>query len=69
MTEAPRISINDLKRRMEAGEDFTVIDVRKPEAWTESDTEIPEAIRIPLDSLDENLSRIPKSRAVVAYCT
>lgn len=69
MAEAPRITIDELKKRMEAGEDFTVIDVRKPEAWGESDTQIPEAIRIPLDSLDENLSRIPKGRAVVAYCT
>jgi rhodanese-related sulfurtransferase len=54
---------------MEAGEDFTLIDVRKPEAWAESDTAIPEAIRVPIDKLDENLSRIPKSRPVVAYCT
>lgn len=54
---------------MKEGEDFTVIDVRKPETWAESDTQIPEAIRVPLDKLDENLSRIPKSRAVVAYCT
>lgn len=69
MAEAPRITVDELKKRMEAGEDFTVIDVRKPEAWAESDTAIQEAIRVPLDKLDENLSRIPKSRAVVAYCT
>ena len=67
MPEAPRITVEELKRRMEAGEDFTLIDVRKPEAWTESDTVIPEAIRVP--QLEENLSRIPKDRPVVAYCT
>ena len=50
---APRITVEELKRRMEAGEDFTLIDVRKPEAWTESDTVIPEAIRVPLDQLEE----------------
>lgn len=54
---------------MEAGEDFTIIDVRKPEVWGQSDTMIPEAIRIPLDNLDENLPRIPKDRPIVAYCT
>lgn len=69
MADAPRITVDELKRRMEAGEDFTLIDVRKPEAWAESDTAIPEAIRVPIDKLDENLSRIPKSRPVVAYCT
>jgi rhodanese-related sulfurtransferase len=69
MADAPRITVEELKRRMEAGEDFTVIDVRNPEAWTESDTQIPEAIRVPLDKVEANLPRIPKNRPVVAYCT
>jgi rhodanese-related sulfurtransferase len=59
MADAPRTS----------GEDFTVIDVRNPTAWAETDTAIPEAMRVPLDKIDENLPRIPKTRPVVAYCT
>ena len=31
MAEAPRITVADLKKRMEAGEDFTLIDVRNPD--------------------------------------
>ena len=69
MADAARITVQELKRRMDAGEDFTVIDVRNPKAWSESDTAIPEAIRISLDNLDESLPRIPKNRPVVAYCT
>jgi rhodanese-related sulfurtransferase len=69
MADAPRITVEELKRRMEAGEDFTVIDVRNPQAWAESEMQIPEAIRVPLDELDKNLYRIPKSEPVVAYCT
>jgi rhodanese-related sulfurtransferase len=69
MTDAPRITVEELKKRMDAGEDFTVIDVRNPTAWAETDTAIPEAIRVPLDKIEENLSRIPKNRPVVAYCT
>jgi hypothetical protein len=46
-----RITIDDLKRRMESGEDFTIIDVRNPQAWAESDTMIPESIRMPLDDV------------------
>jgi Rhodanese-like domain len=69
MAEAPRITVEELKRRMDAGEDFTVIDVRNPKVWAETDTVIPEAIRVPLDKLEENLPRIPKNRPVVAYCT
>jgi len=54
---------------MDAGEDFTVIDVRSPTAWAQTDTVIPGAIRIPADKLEENLPRIPKNRPAVAYCT
>ena len=69
MTDAPRITVNEWKRRMDAEEDFTFLDSRNPEAWAESDGMVPGAIRVPLDELQKNLSRIPKNRPVVAYCT
>lgn len=69
MSDAPRITPDDLKRRMNAGEDFTLVDVRNPQAFTESDTKIPEAIRVPLDEYERHLPQIPKVRPVVAYCT
>jgi rhodanese-related sulfurtransferase len=69
MADAPRITVEELKKRMDAGEDFTVIDTRNPQAWEESDFMLPEAIRLPMDKLDESLARIPKNKPVVAYCT
>jgi rhodanese-related sulfurtransferase len=69
MSTPVRISVDELKKRMEAGEDFTIIDIRNPQAWAESDTMIPEAIRVPLEDLEKNLARIPKNRPVVPYCT
>jgi rhodanese-related sulfurtransferase len=54
---------------MDAGEAFTVIDTRNPQAWAESDSMLPGAIRLPIDKLEENLPRIPKNKPVVAYCT
>lgn len=54
---------------MEAGEDFTLIDVRNPQAWAQSDNKIPEAIRVPMDEWEKHLAQIPKTRPVVAYCT
>ena len=69
MSDAARITPDDLKRRMDAGEDFTVIDVRNPQAWAESDNVIPEAIRVPVDDYERYLSQIPKNRPVVTYCT
>ena len=69
MAESLRITVDELKRRMEAGEDFVLIDVRNPQVWAESDTTLPEAIRIPMENLEESLPRIPKNKPVVAYCT
>jgi len=69
MAEAPRITAEQLKRRMESGESFTVIDTRNPQAWAESDVEAQGAMRVSLDKLDHYLSRIPKSKPIVTYCT
>lgn len=63
MADALRITVDELKRRMETGEDFTLIDVRNPQAWAESDTML-QAIRVPSDKLEENLPRIPRNRPV-----
>jgi rhodanese-related sulfurtransferase len=69
MTDDLRITADELRKRMEAGEDFTVIDTRNPQAWAQSNEKLPEAIRVPADALDQNLSKIPKDRPIVAYCT
>lgn len=69
MAEAPRITATDLKKRMQAGEDFTVIDTRNPKEWAESETMAPHAMRVPVDSFEQYLPRIPKSKPIVTYCT
>ena len=69
MPDNLRITVDEVRKRMEAGENFVLIDTRNPQAWSQSDVKLPEAIRLPLDNLDENLSKIPKDKLVVAYCT
>lgn len=69
MPDASKIGIDELRKRMEAGEEFMFLDVRNPEAWAESEAMVPNAIRVPLDSLEEKLPYIPKERNIVTYCT
>ena len=69
MPDAPRMNVDDLKKRMEAGEDFVLIDTRNPQAWAESDVKAAEAIRVPADDFEKYLSSIPRNKPVVAYCT
>ena len=69
MPDDLRISAEDLSKRMEAGEDFVVIDTRNPQAWAQSDVKLPEAIRVPADKLEEQLAEIPKNKSIATYCT
>ena len=69
MPEGPRITVDELKQRLQAGEDFVVIDTRNPQAWDESPDKAAAALRIPLDELDQHLPRLPRTKPIVAYCT
>jgi rhodanese-related sulfurtransferase len=69
MTESLRITIDDLRQRMEKGEDFVVIDTRNQQEWAKSDVKVPKAIRVSADSIDEVLFHIPKEKPIVTYCT
>jgi len=69
MTDSLRITVDDLRKRMENGEDFVVIDTRNPQEWANSEQKIPEAIRVSADDIDQALSRIPKDKPIVTYCT
>jgi rhodanese-related sulfurtransferase len=69
MPDAPRITIDQLKRRIDAGESFTFLDSRNPVAWSESGKKIPGAIRVPLEGFEQHLPHIPKDKPIVTYCT
>lgn len=63
------ITIAELKKRMEAGEDFAIVDTRNPQAWAQSDVMLPEAIRVPVDGFEQHLPQIPRNKPIVTYCT
>ena len=44
MPDNLRIAVDDLRKRMEAGEDFVFIDTRNPQAWSQSDVKLPMGI-------------------------
>ena len=60
------MKIDALKEKIET-ENPLLIDVRKPAEYASG--HIPNAINIPLQTLAENLDKIPKDRPVVLYCT
>ena len=61
-----RIAISELKKKLDSGEKFLLIDVR--EDWElKADGAIPGAIHIPVAELDERMKDIPKDVEVVFY--
>jgi rhodanese-related sulfurtransferase len=67
--EATRVTVDEVKERMDRGEQFTFVDTRNPQAWAEAETKLPGAIRVPADELEQRLNEIPRDRAVITYCT
>lgn len=65
----PRMTVEELKRRMDAHEALAVLDSRSLEAWKSSDVQIPGSVRVPPDEVDKHLAEIPRDRLVVPYCT
>jgi rhodanese-related sulfurtransferase len=62
-----RMSAADLKARMEK-EPVTVIDVRSPKTWQESNEKIRGAVRAQAHDFRPD-SSWPKNRLIAAYCT
>jgi rhodanese-related sulfurtransferase len=65
---APRISLDDFRRRYESNEPVTVLDARSAKAWDEATEKIQGAIRIDPDHFRPQ-ANWPKDRLTVAYCT
>jgi rhodanese-related sulfurtransferase len=67
--EATRITVDEVKERMNRGEQFVFLDNRNPEAWGKAETKLPGAIRAPVDELEKHLEEIPQHRTLITYCT
>jgi len=67
--EVTRVTVDEVKTRMDRGEQFVFVDTRNPKAWGEADTKLTGAIRVPADEIDQYLDKIPHDRTVITYCT
>jgi len=67
--EATRVTIDEVKERMDRGEQFAFVDTRNPQAWADAKTKLPSAIRVPADEVEKHVSEIPRDRTVITYCS
>ena len=69
MADDLRITAAELSDRIQAGEHFTTLDTRNPQAWAEATDMARGAIRFHGEDVNEILPRIPPHDPVIAYCT
>ena len=67
--EVTRVTTDEIKERMDRGEQFTFVDTRNPQAWGEAEMKLPDAVRVPADEVEQHLDEIPRDCAVITYCT
>lgn len=61
------ISIDEVRRRQESGEEIVFLDARIPESWRHAHAGIAGALRLPPAEVENNLRWIPRGRCIVAY--
>ena len=67
--EVTRVTVDEVKARMDRGERFIFLDSRNPQAWSEAETKLPGAIRVPSNEVEAHLADIPHGQVVITYCT
>jgi rhodanese-related sulfurtransferase len=67
--DVSRVTVDEVRQRLERGEPIVFLDVRNPNAWAEAESKLPGAIRRPLEELEQRVDEVPRDRAVITYCT
>jgi membrane protein DedA with SNARE-associated domain/rhodanese-related sulfurtransferase len=64
----PRITVEELRQKLDAGETVTVVDLRHPIDFEADPWTIPGALYIPAEQLVRRRRAIPRKSEVVVYC-
>ena len=64
-----RISVDELKQKLDAGEDLVIVDLRHSVDFEADPETIPGAFRMDAKELEEKDDRLPRDRDIILYCT
>ena len=64
-----RISPEELKAKLDGGEQILIVDVRDRIDFEAEPTIIPGALHLTIEDLDQRHQEIPREREIVLYCT
>jgi hypothetical protein len=64
-----RITVDELKKKIDSGEDLVIVDLRHSVDFEADPETIPGAFRMEARELEEKNDRLPRDREVILYCT
>ena len=64
-----RITVDELRRKQEAGEDVTVLDLRSRSAVEQDPSIIRGAVLFSLDDIEKRQHELPRDREIIVYCS
>lgn len=65
----PRITKEELKAKMDKGQDIIVLDVRTGGSYDGSKVKIKGALRIAPDEVETRYKELTKAKEIITYCT
>lgn len=64
-----RITIEQLKAKLDAGAQIMILDVRASEDWNSSLNKIKGAVRVPVEDVDRKKTEWNKATEIITYCS
>ena len=64
-----RITPEELKRKLDAGEDLVVVDLRSSVEFEAEGDKLPGALKMSPDEIEKRHQEIPRERDIILYCT
>ena len=70
--EPGKLTPDQVKERLDAGEPVVFIDARSAKEWDASDVKIPGALRVPPGEVEQHLAElgaVARNATIATYCT
>lgn len=68
-SRVPRITVAELKAKLDRGEPVVILDVRSDGAYRSSKVRIKGAVRMDYSDLSARSAQLPMGREIITYCT
>ncbi len=64
-----RITIEELKAKLDSGAQILILDVRASDGWISSANKIKGALRVPMEDVDKKKGEWNKATEIITYCS